>query len=96
MMSTVVNELAGHENDPVIVTAMREAANHNLYALTNSAAMNGVGEDTTVKVTAYYLVGVFRTLAIVLGVLAIPAAVMWSRGKKRLKSTEAYGACTAT
>lgn len=90
MMPTVVNELAGYENDPVIVTAMREAAHHNLYALANSAAMNGVGENTTVKVTEYYLVTVLRTLAIVFAVLAVPAAVMWSRGKKKLKATEAY------
>ena len=51
MMSFVTDTLPKYKNDPVIVTAMREACHHNLYAIANSCGMNGVGADTTIKVT---------------------------------------------
>ena len=49
MMSFVTDTLPKYKNDPVIVTAMREACHHNLYAIANSCGMNGVGADTTIK-----------------------------------------------
>lgn len=39
------------------MTAMKEAYDHNLYAVANSAGMNGVGADTTVKRTCLLIVG---------------------------------------
>ena len=49
MMPYVTKELPAYKNDPVLVTAMREACHHDLYVLANSVAMNGVGENTTIK-----------------------------------------------
>ena len=90
MLPNINNELPGYENDPVIVTAMREACHHNLYALANSSAMNGIGPNTTIKVIELPLVVTVRIITIVLWVLAVAMIVLWVRGKKRWKKTEAY------
>ena len=90
MLPNINNELPGYENDPVIVSAMREACHHNLYALANSSAMNGIGKDTTIRVKELPLVTTVRTVMIVLWVLFVPAVVMWALGKKKWKKTEAY------
>lgn len=39
------------------MTAMKEAYDHNLYAVADSAGMNGAGADTTVKPTCFLSVG---------------------------------------
>lgn len=51
MMPYVTRQLPKYRKDPVIVNAMREACHHNLYAIANSAGMNGVGANTTIKTT---------------------------------------------
>ncbi len=48
-MITGADGLAGYESDPVAVAAMKEACHHNLYAIANSQAMNGIGPNTVVK-----------------------------------------------
>ncbi|MBQ8748389.1 MAG: glycoside hydrolase family 3 C-terminal domain-containing protein [Oscillospiraceae bacterium] len=90
MMPYIVNELPKYENDPVIVSAMRQACHHNLYALANSSGMNGVGADTTVRVFETKLVVLCRVFAVVSLVVFIFFAVMWARGKKAWKTTEGY------
>ena len=90
MLPNINNELPGYKNDPVIVSAMREACHHNLYALANSSAMNGIGKDTTIRVKELPLVTTVRTVMIVLWVLFAAAVVMWVLGKKKWKKTEAY------
>jgi len=90
MMPYIVNELPKYENDPVIVSAMRQACHHNLYALANSSGMNGVGENTTIWVFETGLVIACRVAAVVSAVLLVFFAIMWSRGKKKWKKTEAY------
>lgn len=49
MLWYVINQLPKYKKDPVIVTAMKEACHHNLYAIANSNAMNGIGKDTVIK-----------------------------------------------
>ena len=41
-------QLKNYENDPVIVSAMRDACHRIAYATVNSLAMNGIGKDTTI------------------------------------------------
>ena len=90
MLPNINNELPGYENDPVIVSAMREACHHNLYALVNSSAMNGIGKDTVIKVHELPIIGTVRTVMIVLWVLHIGAVVLWVLGKAKWKKTEEY------
>ena len=90
MLPNINNELPRYENDPVIVTAMREACHHNLYALANSAAMNGIGPDTVIKAQTLPLVNTARMIAAILWVLHAAAVVLWILGKNKWKKSEAY------
>jgi len=90
MLWYITAELPKYENDPVIVTAMREACHHNLYALANSSAMNGIGANTTIRVKTLPLVIWVWALTPVMWGIAILFMVLWSRGKKKWKKTEEY------
>lgn len=95
MMPFVTNQLPEYRNDPVIVTAMREAAHRNLYALANSSGMNGVGPNTTVKATRPSVIPTVRTIAILCGLIFLAATVMWVLGSRKLKKSPEYGAYKA-
>ena len=90
MLNNINAELPGYENDAVIVNAMREACHHNLYALANSSAMNGIGPNTTIKAITLPLVSSARIIMVVLWVLFVGAVVLWILGKSKWKKTEAY------
>lgn len=90
MLPNIVNELPGYENDPVIVTAMRNACHHNLYALANSSAMNGIGPDTRIEAKVLPVVTIAQTAMIVLWVLYVAALIPWILGKRKWKKSEAY------
>ena len=90
MLPLVINQLPQYKDDPVIVTAMREACHHNLYALANSSGMNGVGPNTTVKALELGLIGTTRILAIVFAVIFVAALIPWIRGKRRWKRSQEY------
>ena len=81
--------LARFENDPVVVTAMREAAHHNLYAIANSQAMNGIGKDTTIKYSEPALIGTCRTAMIVLWAVFVLSLVLWMVKRSKFMKTEA-------
>lgn len=51
-------QLKKYENDPVVVSAMRDSVHRIAYATLNSLAMNDIGPDTTIAYTkpAYVLV----------------------------------------
>ncbi len=89
-MITGKNGLAGYAEDPVAVTAMREACHHNLYAIANSQAMNGIGADTTIKAVQPSIIGTCRTAAILLSALFVVSLVMWIIKIRKFKKTEAY------
>ena len=90
MLPNINNELPKYENDPVIVTAMKEACHHNLYALANSSAMNGIGPDTTIVAKELPLVTTVRTAMIVVWVLFAGALVLWILGSRKFKKTAGY------
>ena len=90
MLPNIVNELPKYENDPVMVSAMREACHHNLYALVHSSAMNGIGANTTIKAKTPPVVILAFTLLIVMWVLHLACVVLWARGKRNWKKTEEY------
>ena len=90
MLWYVTSQLPEYEKDPVIVNAMREACHHNLYSIANSNGMNGMGPDTTIKITELKIITICRVVAIVFGVLLAAGVVMWVLGKRKFKKTEAY------
>ena len=89
-MITGGNGLPKFENDPVAVSAMREACHHNLYAIANSQAMNGIGADTTIKTTEPIVQTLTRVLTIVFVALFVVSLVMWIIKVRKFKKTEAY------
>ena len=90
MLWYINTELPKYENDPVIVSAMREACHHNLYALAHSSAMNGIGPNTTVDAHEFPLVTTLRITTAVLWVLTAGLIVLWALGKNKWKKTEGY------
>jgi beta-glucosidase len=89
-MITGGNGLPQFENDPVAVSAMREACHHNLYAIANSQAMNGIGADTTIKAVEPSIIGTCKTAAIILSAIFLASLVMWILKVRKFKQTEAY------
>ena len=94
MMSYAMDDLketvGGATPDPVVVNALVEAMHHNLYTIINSAAMNGVGEDTVVIKTVPATMRLLKIVTVVLAVLSVPFIVLWIIGRKKLKKTEEY------
>ncbi len=94
MMSYATDDLketVGGENpDPIVVNALVEAMHHNLYTIINSAAMNGVGEHTIVKATTPKILGLMKTVTVVLGVLSVLFIALRVLGSKKLQKTEEY------
>jgi beta-glucosidase len=90
-MSYAVDDLkatVGGENpDPVVVNALVEAMHHNLYTIINSAAMNGVGENTVVNGTTPAILRTVKMITVILGILSVPFLVMWVLGSRKLKKT---------
>ena len=82
--------LAGYEKDPVAVTAMREACHHNLYAIANSQAMNGMGENTTIVPKETIAETICKILACGLTFFTILFAVIWGIKVKKFKKSESY------
>ena len=90
MLWYIVSELPKYENDAVIVSAMREACHHNLYALANSSAMNGIGPNTTIKVHELPIVTGLLIAAVAAWVLFIVMLFPWTKGKKAWKKSQEY------
>ena len=76
---TLLLDFKPYENDPYIRTLMRDACHRGLYALVNSAAMNGVGPDTEISKTVFGPVKVTFALAIIFWAAAAYCAVRWHR-----------------
>ena len=90
MLGNAVDSLEQYENDPVAVAAMKEACHYSLYAIANSCAMNGMGEDTIVKaVVPNILMACYVAIGIVLAIFVL-SVVMWIRGVGKLRQTEEY------
>lgn len=90
MMPYVTNLLPKYKNDPVIVAAMRESCHRNLYAIANSAGMNGVGADTTIKMTQPKIITIVKVLAMIFSILFVVSLVLWILKKRNFKKSEEY------
>ena len=89
-MLTGSDGFPAYENDPVVVSAMREACHHNLYAIANSCGMNGVGPDTTVKAVTPGIQTKVAVAAVLFAVLAVVSGVFWFIRVRKFKQTEEY------
>lgn len=90
MLPFVTNLFPEYENDPVVVSAMREAAHHNLYAIAHSVAMNGVGEDTTVKLVRPQILNILQIAGIVFAVLFVVSLVLYIVRKRKFMQSPDY------
>ena len=79
MMPYAYNHLDAAKNDPVVVNAMVNAMHHNLYTIINSAAMNGVGPETTVKAVTPDLFNTIAIVTVVLGVAGIGGCIVFRK-----------------
>ena len=79
---TLLLDFEQYENDPYIRTLMREACHRGLYALVNSAAMNGVGPNTEISRVVFGPVKVTFVLALIFWGLSVYCAVRWHRRHK--------------
>jgi beta-glucosidase len=79
---TLLLNFEQYENDPYIRTLMREACHRGLYALVNSAAMNGVGPNTEISKIIFWPVTLSFVLAIIFWGTSIFCAVRWHRCRK--------------
>ncbi len=78
-----IDQLANYKNDPVVVSAMRKACHYHLYAVANSAAMNGIGENTRIHSTEIWPVTVLGAVSATSAALAIVFGLLWYGGKKK-------------
>ena len=83
MMSYALDDLnatvGNGEPDAIVVNALVEAMHHNLYAIINSAAMNGMGPNTTVKAINPAIVDTALYATIILGVLGIGGCIIFRK-----------------
>ncbi len=87
--------LPEYENDPVVVTAMREACHHNLYAILNSCGMNGVGSNTIVKETEPIVQTVTQILSCGFSFLFVLSLIMWILKIRKFRGTDEYASFQA-
>ena len=79
MMSYAVDDIKTATDDPVFVNAMVEAMHHNLYTIINSAAMNGVGPETTVKAVTPAILNTAAIATVVMGVVGIGGCIVFRK-----------------
>ena len=90
MMPYATNALKKEKTDPVVVNAMVEAMHHNLYTIINSAAMNGVGPDTTVKAVTPSIINTITYATIAIVVLMIIFILIKRKMKKNREQVQEY------
>ncbi|MCD8068917.1 MAG: hypothetical protein LUE87_08525, partial [Lachnospiraceae bacterium] len=95
MLPYVTNQLPKYEDDAVVVTAMREATHHNLYAIANSVGMNGVGENTTIRTTQPTVIFIVEIITCAATFFALLFAVFWILRVRKFRKTEEYAAYKA-
>lgn len=72
----------------MIVTAMREACHHNLYALVNSCGINGLGNNTTIKVIKPTVITICMILACGFTFLFFLSIILWIVKKRKFNKSE--------
>ena len=89
---TFLLDFEPYEDDPYIRTLMREACHRGLYALVNSAAMNGVGPHTEISKIVFWPVKLSIALAVVFWGLFAYCALRWHRRRKAWVAKKQQGA----
>ncbi|MBQ7889147.1 MAG: glycoside hydrolase family 3 C-terminal domain-containing protein [Erysipelotrichaceae bacterium] len=84
-----IGNLQGFENDGAVVDAMKEACHHNLYAIANSLAMNGIGPDSQIKATTPSLIATLQMVRNISLVVFVVTAALWTVRGSQFKKTEA-------
>ena len=81
MMTYAMDDLksTAGKGDVVVINALVEAMHHNLYTIINSAAMNGVGPNTTVKAIQPKIVTTCTYACIILGVVGITGCIIFRK-----------------
>ena len=64
-------------NDPVMLTAMRDASHHNLYAFVNSSAMNGQSSSDRIETVTPWWQPALLAMEIGFGILAAASAALY-------------------
>ena len=91
MMAFMITDvLREYKNDPVLATAMKEACHHNLYAIANSQAMNGIGANTTIKAVTPAITPLTTTIAVVLWAVFAASLVLWILKRSKFKKAYVY------
>ena len=68
----------------------KEACHHNLYAIANSQAMNGIGPDTTIKTIVPGVITACKTAMIICWIVFAVSLVLWITKRNKFKKTEDY------
>lgn len=74
-----------YKNDVLMLNLMREACHKKLYCLLNSAAMNGIGPNTTIKILEIPIIVTTRRLAIAFAIPTIFCLIKWLKSRKKWK-----------
>ena len=85
-----IGVLSQMENDAYMLTLMKEACHHNLYALANSIAMNGIGPNTTIKAATPSIITTVNMARNISCVLTLVFAALWIVRKRQFVKTDAY------
>ena len=86
----ITDQLPLYENDPVVVSAMKEACHQDLYAIAHSCGMNGIGADTVIKVRTPAVVSLCRVASVIFGIILAVSAALWIFFGIKFKKTDAY------
>lgn len=78
-----------YKDDPNVVSAMREAAEHILYTVANSNAINGVSANTQVIEIRPWWKNAIVAADVVFGILAAGSVIMLVKTIKKGKQTSA-------
>ena len=71
------DQLSEFLDDPVIVTAMRDACHHVIYNIVNSAAMNGITSESEINVVTPWYKAVVQAVLVVSLILFVVCLVLW-------------------
>ncbi len=85
MLWTEYDQLQDYLDDPVIVSAMRDAIHRVAYAILNSQAMNGITTDSSVNVHDPAYLTFLKVGRIVSILAAIACLVLWQYKKRVFK-----------
>lgn len=70
-------QLSEYKNDPYVMTKLREACQHIIYAVANSAAMNGVSTDSTIRNITPWWQATLIAVTVVFAFITAVAVLMW-------------------